>query len=132
MIATFLLLGCVINSELHDSLLVQIASTDQDDDGYRGDGVGEEDCDDEDPGVHPDAEESWANGVTDNDCDGEREEVRVAFGAEVLSGESAGANAGRRLGKLGDVTGDGLAEILVSAVTDSTTVADGGAVYLVS
>lgn len=89
------------------------------------------DCDDLDALIHPDAEETWENGLTDNDCDGEMEQVETEFGADALTGEGAGANAGRRLGTVGDIDGDGLDELLVGAWTDATLYDQGGAAYLV-
>jgi hypothetical protein len=104
---------------------------DRDGDGYASTAAGGGDCDDENVEVFPGAEETWANGVTDNDCDGELEPARLEFGASAWLGESAFGEAGRRVGKLGDVDGDGLAEYLVGAVYEASAYENGGAVYLV-
>lgn len=93
--------------------------------------AGEGDCDDADAGVYPSAPETWADGFTDNDCDGEVEVLRLMFGSEAWIGATTGGQAGRRVGALGDVTGDGLAEYLVGAVYEASVYPGGGAVYLV-
>lgn len=104
---------------------------DLDGDGAVAEEVGGSDCDDANPDVRPLAEETWGNGLTDNDCDGEIEAVRLDYGAEAWIGASAGGQVGRRLGPLGDVTGDGLADYLVGAVYEASVYPYGGAVYLV-
>lgn len=126
-----LLTACVINANHYHELSERISSGDRDEDGYADAREGGDDCDDLDPLIHPDADETWENGITDNDCDGECEEVETAFGADALIGEAAGANAGRRLGLAGDIDGDGLEDILVGAWTDPTLYDQGGAAYLV-
>lgn len=126
-----LLTACVINADHYRDLSERIGSGDRDEDGYADAREGGDDCDDLDPLRHPDADETWDNGITDNDCDGEREAVETEFGADALTGEAAGAEAGRRLGDAGDIDGDGLADILVGAWTDPTHFEQGGAAYLV-
>lgn len=53
---------------------------DVDGDGWSATTVGGDDCDDADDTVFPGAAETWANGVTDNDCDGEIEAVQLDYG----------------------------------------------------
>lgn len=104
---------------------------DVDGDGWSATTVGGDDCDDADDTVFPGAVETWANGVTDNDCDGEIEAVQLDYGGDAWVGESAGGQAGRRVSGLGDVTGDGLADYLVGAVYESSRFPSGGAIYLI-
>lgn len=104
---------------------------DLDGDGQAAVSTGGEDCDDTDAAIFVGAPEEWADGLTDNDCDGALDAVRLDYGADAWVGESAGAQAGRRLGPLGDVTGDGLADYLVGAPYEGAAFSGGGAVYLV-
>jgi hypothetical protein len=90
-----------------------------------------EDCNDTDPSIYPDADETWENGFTDNDCDGAQEDILLEFGAQAWVGESAGGQAGRRISRLGDVTNDGQEEFLVGAVFESSIYNLGGAIYRV-
>lgn len=90
------------------------------------------DCDDAAASVHPNAEETWGDGFTDNDCDGEMESVTFLYGGTPWVGEHEEAWLGRRLSALGDVTGDGLPEYLAAALGDSGEHENGGAVYLIS
>ncbi len=111
--------------------------TDGDANDLDGDGVvateaGGADCDDADASVFPGAEETWANGYTDNNCDGELEPITLEYGDNAWLGERAGAQVGRRLSALGDVTGDGLAEYLAVGLYDNGVHENGGIVYLVS
>jgi hypothetical protein len=106
-------------------------AADLDGDGQSGEAAGGVDCDDGDADIYVEAPEDWGNGLVDNDCDGEVEDVRLEFGLEIWRGATAGGQAGRRLGALGDITGDGLAEYLVGAVYEGSLFSGGGAVYLV-
>jgi hypothetical protein len=103
---------------------------DVDGDGVASAAAGGEDCDDEEAGVFPGADETWSDGFTDNDCDGELEGAQLDFGASCWTGESAGGQLGRRVAALGDADGDGRAEYLASAILESSRFANGGAVYL--
>ena len=105
---------------------------DLDGDGYASIAVGGDDCDDGDDTTHPGAAETWENGATDNDCDGDYGAAVLEYGADAWTGEAAGDYAGIRISALGDVTGDGLAEFLTSAVYQSSAYENGGAVYIVS
>lgn len=107
-------------------------SDDLDGDGSVGTQASGDDCDDTDASIAPGAGETWANGYTDNDCDGELEPATLYYGADAWLGEREGAEVGRRLSSLGDVTGDGLAEYLVAGPYDSDLYENGGIVYLVS
>ena len=107
-------------------------SNDLDGDGVTGDEAGGDDCDDADATVFPGAEETWDNGYTDNDCDGEIEAATLYYGSNAWLGEREGAQVGRRVSSLGDVTGDGLAEYLAAGPYDGGAYENGGVVYLVS
>ncbi|MCB9779213.1 MAG: putative metal-binding motif-containing protein [Alphaproteobacteria bacterium] len=104
--------------------------TDMDGDGYDGAAAGGEDCNDTRADVSPGAAETWSNGVTDNDCDGERDLLSESFAGSAVVGEAAGDELGRRLSILGDVDGDGVDEFMVGAIYESSHAVYGGAVYL--
>ena len=102
---------------------------DVDGDGYGG-GKGGEDCDDADDAVFPGAEETWENGVTDNDCDGEREEVILEYGYSAWTGATPGSQLGRRVGLLSESYGTAPGKIVASAPFDDTAFPAGGAIYV--
>jgi len=126
-----LLAGCVLDRQHYQAIVDEIATGDRDGDGYEDAAEGGDDCDDLDATIHPDAEETWEDGVTDNDCDGEREAVQTEYGAGAIVGESDGAYAGNQVDDFGDLDGDGLGDILVGASLDSSRYNLGGAAYLV-
>jgi hypothetical protein len=94
---------------------------DQDEDGVRAETWGL-DCDDLEPRVFPGAPETCGNGG-DDDCDGAVDECdSVAW----IYGDDAGDEAGAALAAPGDLSGDGVADLLVGAALHD----DVGAVYL--
>ncbi len=104
---------------------------DLDQDGF----VAADDCDDASAATYPGAPETCGNGLVD-DCDdptppaidtcyGERS---MASADAILTSGTADGWAGQSLGTLGDVSGDGMDEILVGAYGENML---GGAGYLV-
>ncbi len=86
---------------------------DLDNDGFFSD----EDCDDTDPTIHPDADELCGDGV-DNDCSGTADggcPESLADATASLLGERTGDRAGGSLALAGDVNGDGNPDLLVGA-----------------
>ena len=95
------------------------------------------DCDDADPGVSPDALEVCGDGV-DEDCDGADARCRVSGSLDMaregykLRGEAASDSAGEAVTSRGDLDGDGLADLLITAVGDDEGASGAGAVYALS
>lgn len=83
------------------------------------------DCDDSDMTVRPDAPEICNDGI-DNDCAPGNDscEINVSDAEVARYGQGASANAARSLASAGDMTGDGLADVLVGA--DGTTISGTG------
>jgi hypothetical protein len=95
---------------------------DQDADGVRASSWGL-DCDDTDPTISPDAPETCASGA-DEDCDGVADECD-AIGW--IYGDDLHDDAGTAVAAPGDVSGDGVADLLIGADLHD----DVGAFYLI-
>lgn len=99
------------------------------------------DCDDDDPTVHPGAEELCNDGKV-QDCDGTAEAARAICGLAgdlgpaaaraTWTGEAAEDLPGAALLPLDDLDGDGAADLAVSAPAHDATVRLSGAVYLLA
>jgi hypothetical protein len=108
---------------------------DSDGDGFGDINTGGEDCDDQESAVNPDAEEVCGDGI-DNDCEGgdlpcdgpEWEDGPLADVSTTTSGD-AGEGFGSAL-EIGDVTGDGVDDLIVGAPTDSTVADAAGLAFV--
>ena len=103
--------------------------TDADGDGHDALAAGGADCDDTLADINPTATESWANGFTDDDCDGDNGSAILEFGGDVWAGGRAGDLQGRRTAALGDPDENGLQDVLVGSELDSTLGDASGAIY---
>lgn len=103
--------------------------TDADGDGHDALAAGGADCDDTLADINPTATESWANGFTDDDCDGDNGAAILEFGGDVWAGARAGDLQGRRTAALGDPDENGLQDVLVGSELDSTLGDASGAIY---
>jgi len=104
---------------------------DNDGDGYSDD----VDCDDDDPAVHPDADEVCDNGVDDN-CDGSANDcamtgaVSLAQADVAITGAGEGDWAGRSFDLSGDINGDGALDLVVGARHHLAGPAQNGAAFV--
>ncbi|MFH1467176.1 MAG: MopE-related protein [Pseudomonadota bacterium] len=93
-----------------DTALPDTSPVDSDGDGY----AAGEDCDDADPAVHPGAEDASCDGI-DQDCDGRDDGCGDLSSAVIWFGQGNLEYAGWALAGLGDVDGDGFADLLAGA-----------------
>ena len=89
----------------------------------------DEDCDDGDADVNPDATRICNDGI-DNDCSGVETECSMALedADTVFMGAAAGDKAGYGMASIGDINGDGYEELLLNATYAASTK---GTAYLI-
>ena len=104
------------------------AVADADGDGHDAQGVGGDDCNDTDPDVHPDADEIWADGL-DNDCDGTIDDLGPEAAVGWLRGSPETWLGYRGSVSTGDLTGDGVPELIAGGWSVGEA-ASQGAVYV--
>ncbi len=112
-------------------------------DGYVRAGSSQADCNDDDPGIYPDAQELWYDEVL-NDCSGELNTRAMGSEDAVMTGRSPGEFLGKAIRGIGyffacdpqsvhmsDCVDEGqLPDIAVSAPSEYTNGPSSGAVYL--
>ncbi len=86
------------------------------------------DCNDEDPDIHPGAFDRTND--KDDDCDGDVDMVWVDEPDGTLLGLEADDRLGASMARVGDVDGDGVADLLIGANDADDGATDSGAVYL--
>jgi len=120
-----------VSGESVEVLVSSTVQVDSDGDGFGDLSSGGEDCDDTNADVNPDATEVCEDGL-DNDCEGGDqpcehtgwEDVALADISTVGAG-TVGHGYGSAL-EIGDITGDGIADLIVGAPTDSTGASSAG------
>jgi len=95
------------------------AIADADGDGYDAMAVGGDDCNDSDPDVHPGAAEVWADGL-DNDCDGTVDRLGPDNATAWLRGAPETYLGYRSSISVGDLTGDGILDIIAGGMYTGT------------
>ena len=127
-----LLSGCLLITD--KDLAGRLADLDQD--GFLAVSEGGGDCDDDDSGVHPRAEEACGDGV-DQDCDDDPEDCRLGEETSLADADAElfsvvpGEAAGSIVVLAGDVDDDGYDDVLVGAVNSDERGDQAGLVYLV-
>lgn len=91
----------------------------------------DQDCDDSDDTVNPDAIDYCGDGV-DSDCTGSELGCYStgSGGDAIFTGESSGDEAGISAARVGDVDGDGVDDVVIGARGNDLTGTDAGAAYL--
>jgi hypothetical protein len=110
---------------------------DADGDGFVHADHGGADCMDHDATVHPDMDEVCDDGI-DNDCDGTAntcgiyDDMELADAIGVITGENNRDQIGNAIANVGDITGDGLPDVLIDARYSDINGSNSGAVYLMT
>ena len=84
------------------------------------------DCDDDHNNIHPGLAEAAVDGL-DNDCSGDIDRIFLENAQAKFSGEEADDNAGNDVSAVGDIDGDGYADLAIAAVQAG---GGAGAVYV--
>ncbi len=89
------------------------------------------DCDDADEDINPDAEEICNDGI-DNDCEATFASCTMSLSEAdvILTGESSLDDAGVSFAGIGDLDGDGSDDLVIGARNNDAAGTDAGAVYL--
>ena len=90
-----------------------------------------QDCDDADAEISPDALERCADSV-DNDCDGTVDQICAYLAGADYSAiiEGDGGDFGHRLDLRGDLDGDGVVDVVVTASSYDSVASNGGRAYV--
>lgn len=128
----FLLIACTLElgtEGVADDTAAPAPWDDADQDGY----VAEDDCAPEDFEINPSAAEVCGDGI-DQDCDGQGcrfdGETAVADAEVQIEGAAYGDYAGKSVAMPGDLSGDGVADLVVGAYVADEGRTDAGAAYV--